>query len=45
MGKRTMEEMLLLDHEDHALSGKLAQMFMPAGVGGGIDRAGSERIT
>jgi len=24
-----MEEMLLLDHQDRALSGKLAQMFMP----------------
>ena len=29
MGKRAMEEMLLLDHQDRALSGKLAQMFMP----------------
>ena len=28
MGKRTIEEMLLLDHQD-ALSGKLTQMFMP----------------
>lgn len=24
-----MQEMLLLDHQDRALSGKLAQMFMP----------------
>jgi len=29
MGKRATEEMLLLDHQDRALSGKLAQMFMP----------------
>ena len=29
MGRRAMEEMLLLDHQDRALSGKLAQMFMP----------------
>ena len=29
MGKRTMEEMLLLDHQDRALSGRLAQMFLP----------------
>ena len=29
MGKRAMQEMLLLDHQDRALSGKLAQMFMP----------------
>lgn len=29
MGKRGMDEMLLLDHQDRALSGKLAQMFMP----------------
>lgn len=29
MGKRAIEEMLLLDHQDRALSGKLAQMFMP----------------
>ena len=29
MGKRAMEEMLLLDHQDRALGGKLAHMFMP----------------
>jgi len=30
MGKRAaMEEMLFLDHQDRALSGKLAQMLMP----------------
>jgi len=29
MGKRAMEEMLLLDHQDRALSGRLAQMFLP----------------
>lgn len=29
MGKRAIEEMLLLDHQDRALSGKLAQMCMP----------------
>ena len=29
MGKRAMEEMLFLDHQDRALSGRLAQMFMP----------------
>ncbi len=29
MGKRAMQEMLLLDHQDRALSGKLAHMFMP----------------
>src|SRR5262245_15663672 len=29
MGKRTIEEMLLLDHQDRALSCKLTQMFMP----------------
>ena len=29
MGKRAMEEMLLIDHREHALSGKLAQMFLP----------------
>ena len=29
MGKRAMEEMLLLDHQDRVLSGRLAQMFVP----------------
>jgi len=29
MGKRTIEEMLLLDHQDRVLSAKLTQMFMP----------------
>ena len=29
MGKRAIEEMLLLDHQDRVLSGKLAQMCMP----------------
>ncbi|HKW31714.1 MAG TPA: hypothetical protein VJN92_01835 [Candidatus Acidoferrum sp.] len=29
MGKRTIEEMLLLDHQDRALSSKLTQMFIP----------------
>jgi len=29
MGKRAMQEVLLLDHQDRALSGKLGQMFMP----------------
>jgi hypothetical protein len=29
MGKRAMEEMLLLDHQDRALGGKLAHRLMP----------------
>ena len=29
MGKPAMQEMLLLEYQDRALSGKLAQMFMP----------------
>lgn len=29
MGKRAIEEMLFLDHQDRAVSGKLAQMCMP----------------
>ena len=29
MGRHAIEEMLFLDHQDRALSGKLAQMFTP----------------